>query len=52
MAIGNIKTMKPTEHAKELREHFLEQIAMGERPSFTSRDATKILIKAKQNIKS
>ncbi len=34
--------------SKELREHFLDQIARGEKPSFTSVDATKILIKAKQ----
>lgn len=43
--------MKQTPHAKELREHFLEQIARGEKPSFTSSDATKVLIKAKQNDK-
>lgn len=44
--------MTPIPHAKELRDHFLEQIANKEKLSFTSSDATKVLIKAKQNIKS
>lgn len=35
--------------AKLLQEHFLEQIKNKERLTFTSRDADKIIMKAKQN---
>lgn len=41
--------VKPIATPNELREHFLEQIRNGERLSFTSSDANKITIKAKQN---
>ena len=40
--------MKPIATPNELREHFLEQIARGEKPSFTSSDVVKLEIKARQ----
>ena len=40
---------KPIATPNELREHFLEQIKNGERLTFTSSDANKIIIKARQN---
>jgi len=40
---------KPIATPDELREHFLEQIKNGERLTFTSSDANKIIIKARQN---
>ena len=43
---------KQIPHSKELREHFLQQIANGEKLSFTSSDIRKILIKANQNQKN
>lgn len=38
-------------HSKELREHFLHQIANGEKLTFNSEDIRKILLKANQNLK-
>lgn len=40
--------MTPTPTAKELREHFLEQIANKERLTFVSKDVDKIIMKSKQ----
>lgn len=37
-------------HAKELQEHFLEQIAKGDKPTFNSDDVRKVLLKANQNL--
>lgn len=37
-------------HSKELREHFLQQIANGEKLTFNSEDIRKILLKANQNL--